>query len=78
MRTVLDGLSSTGVSEEKISRFLHTEPNPGQGTVLDLIAAEMANQLLGALGRSARQDGVGVRRLRERGLWRRYDERPSD
>jgi hypothetical protein len=78
MRDVLEGLSATGVSREAIERFLRAEPVPGHGTVLDLVAAEMANQLLGALGQTAKQDGAEVRRLRERGIWRRYDERPSE
>lgn len=78
MRDVLEGFSATAVSHEKIERFMHAEPIPGKGTVLDLIAAEMANQILGALGRNTKQDGAEVRRLRERGIWRRYDERPSE
>jgi hypothetical protein len=78
MRRLLAGLGSTGASAEKIERFLDAEPRPGCGTVRDLIAAEMSNQLLAALGQRPTQSGADAKRLRERGAWRGYDQRPID
>ena len=78
MRQLLKQLLATDVSREKIGRFLEAEPRRGAGTVRDQVAAEMANQLLAALGQPTNQSGQGARRLRERGLWRVYDKRPSE
>lgn len=78
MRRLLAGLGSTGAPPEKIERFLDAEPRPGGGTIRDLIAAEMSNQLLAALGQQPTQSGADAKRLRERGAWRGYDQRPID
>ena len=78
MRRLLDGLQATGASREKIERFLNAEPRPGAGTIRDLMAAEMSNQLLGALGQRPTQSGADAKRLRERGAWRGYDQRPTE
>lgn len=78
LRRVLAALADTGVGPAKVERFLDGEPVPGQGTVRDLIAADMSNQLLDALGQRAEQSGAQVKRLRERGIWRGYGRRPDD
>lgn len=78
MRRLLDALRATGASPAKVERFLDAEPRRGQGTIRDLMAAEMSNQLLAALGQPATQRGSDAKRLRERGAWRGYDRRPTD
>ena len=77
MRSLLEALGATGAASHKIERFLESEPVPGGGTVRDQIAADMANQLLDALGQRSEQTGAGVQRLRERGSWRVLDRRPE-
>jgi hypothetical protein len=77
-RRVLAALQETGIAPDRIERFLDGEPDPGGGTVRDLIAADMSNQLLAALGRAPAQTGAEVKRLRARGAWRQYDRRPED
>jgi hypothetical protein len=78
MRGLLDALHATRASPARIERFLAAEPRPGAGTIRDLMAAEMTNQLLAALGQRPTQSGAGAKRLRERGAWRGYDRRPTD
>jgi hypothetical protein len=77
MRGVLEALVQAGVPPAKIERFLESEPVPGAGKVRDQIAADMANQLLDALGQPGDQTGAGVKKLRERGAWRGLDRRPD-
>ncbi len=76
MRRLLDALVATGATPEHIERFLDAEPRLGQGTIRDLMAATMANQLLDALGQAPTQSGTDAKRLRERGTWRDYGRRP--
>jgi hypothetical protein len=78
MRRLLAGLGATGVPAEKIERFFAAEPRRGQGTIRDLMAAEMSNQLLAGLGQQPSQSGADAKRLRERGVWRTYDQRPTN
>lgn len=78
MRQLLGALRDTGANAQQIERFLDAEPHRGSGTIRDLMAAEMSNQLLDALGQRPTQSGAGAKRLRERGTWRGYDRRPSD
>jgi len=78
MHRLLRAFDETEVSRSKIERFLDAEPKRGAGTVRDHVAAEMANQLLGALGRDATQNPAKTRRLREIGNWRNYDRRPEE
>lgn len=78
MRGLLDALRATGASPERIERFLNAEPRRSAGTIRDLMAAEMTNQLLAALGQRPTQSGAGAKRLRERGAWRSFDRRPTD
>ena len=78
MRQLLEALAATGASRDAVERFLAVEPRRGQGTIRDLMAAQMSNQLLAALGQPATQHGSDAKRLRARGAWRSYDRRPSD
>jgi hypothetical protein len=78
MRRLLAVFGASQVDREQIDRFLDAEPKRGQGTIRDHIAAEMTNQLLGALGRGATQDAVKTKKLRELGAWRTYDQRPEE
>ncbi len=78
MRRLLQAFSKSGVSAQAIERFLDAEPSSGSGSVRDHVAAEMANQLLDALGQPASQDPQKTADLRRRGAWRRYDERPEE
>lgn len=78
MRRMLQALDETGLEPDTIQRFLEAEPTPGGGTVRDLIAADMANQLLDALGQPPSQKGAAVQRLRQRGDWRHLDRPPSE
>jgi hypothetical protein len=77
MRELFERFAATGIAPDKVRRFLAAEPKRGGGSILDQIAADASNELLAALGKPARQDGKGVRRLRERGEWRQLDRRPS-
>ena len=77
MRRLLDAFAETGVRSGKIERFLESEPSRGAGKVRDQIAADMANQLLDALGQQGGQTGAEVKRLRERGAWKGLDQRPE-
>lgn len=74
---ILKALAGSGIAERKIQRFLDAEPRKGRGAMRDLIAADMTNQLLVALGQQPSQHGGTVKRLRERGDWRNLDRRPS-
>jgi hypothetical protein len=67
-----------GIGSDKIERFLDFEQRRGAGTVRDQMAADMSNQLLGALGRGQRQSRGEVRRLRARGTWQTYDRPPEE
>ena len=78
MRRLLDALHATGASPARIERFLNAEPRPGAGSIRDQMAAEMSNQLLAALGQRPTQSGAEAKRLRERGAWRSYDQRPNE
>lgn len=78
MRRILIAFEDAGIDRDQIERFMAGEPRPGQGAIRDHIAAEMANQLLDALGRSATQDARKTRRLRDIGAWRDYDRRPEE
>lgn len=78
MRRLLDAFVATGVEPPRIERFLAAEPARGHGTIRDHIAAEMANQLLDALGQGASQDPRKTKKLREIGTWRNYDQRPEE
>ncbi len=78
MRRLLDAFVASGAEGDEIERFLDAEPRGGEGTIRDHIAAEMANQLLGALGQEPSQDSRKTKKLREAGLWRTYDQPPED
>ncbi len=78
MPRLLREFAEAGVAPEQIERFLDAEPRRGQGTVRDHIAADMANQLLGALGQRPSQNPGKTKKLREIGAWRNYDQRPEE
>jgi len=77
MGGLLDAFGATGVDPDKIRRFLEGEPDRAGGSIRDRIAADMTNELLGALGQAGRQSGEEVKRLRQRGLWKTFDQRPE-
>lgn len=78
MHELLRGFEDAGADEEQVRAFLAHDPD-GAGTVQDRIAAEMTNQLFGAFGGTrGRQTAAEAGRLRRRGLWRGYGERPPD
>ena len=78
MRRMLAAFDAAEVEREQVERFLDGEPRRGQGSIRDHIAAEMANQLLDALGQGASQDPKKAKKLREIGAWRGYDRRPEE
>lgn len=59
----LDGLEETGVSREKIVRFLHADPD-GKGSIQDQVTAEMTTELMRVMGISGRQTAQEVKRIR--------------
>ena len=77
MRSLLEAMRATGATPDKIDRFFAAEPRRGAGTIRDLVAAEMSNQLLAAIGQRPTQSGAEAKRLRERGTWRDYDRKPD-
>lgn len=78
MRELLAAFEATGIDQPAVERFLDAEPSRRGGSIRDQIAADMSNQLLEALGQHPEQSSAGVKRLRERGQWRSYDQRPPD
>jgi hypothetical protein len=78
MRALLVAFEATGIDRAAVERFLDSEPSKGDGSIRDQIAADMSNQLLDALGQRPEQSGAEVKRLRERGQWRSYDQRPPE
>jgi len=74
---ILDRLIATGASQAQIETFLDAE-REGGGSVRDQIVADMTNHLMGALGQSSGQRAADVKRIRARGGWRRYDQRPEE
>jgi hypothetical protein len=78
MRGLLAAFEATGIDRVDIERFLDAEPARMGGSIRDQIAADMSNQLLEALGQRPEQSGVEVKRLRARGQWRSYDQRPPE
>jgi hypothetical protein len=77
MGTMMDVFMASGVPRPKVEKFFDADLN-GAGTVRDQIAADMTNQLLGALGQRGRQTAGDVKRIRERGGWTRLDQRPRE
>jgi hypothetical protein len=77
MGTVMDAFLATGAPQWKVEKFLDADVDGG-GTVRDQIAADMANQLLGALGQHKRQTAGEVKRIRQRGNWGGLDQRPRE
>ena len=60
----LDGLEQTGVSKEKILKFLQADPE-GRGSIQDQVTAEMTSELMRVMGISGRQTAQEVKRIRD-------------
>jgi hypothetical protein len=60
----LDELGRTGVSKEKIVRFLKADPD-GRGSIQDQVTAQMATQLMRVMGLKGNQTPQDVQRIRE-------------
>lgn len=60
----LDGLERTGISKEKIMKFLTADPD-GNGSVQDQVTAEMTTELMKVMGIGGRQTPQEVKRIRE-------------
>jgi hypothetical protein len=78
MRRLLAAFEATGIDRAHIERFLEAEPSKDGASIRDQIAADMSNQLLEALGQPPEQSGAEVKKIRERGQWRSYDQRPPE
>ncbi|MBI2082257.1 MAG: hypothetical protein HYT76_01685 [Deltaproteobacteria bacterium] len=63
-RQFLDFLLETGVSTEKIDRFLEADPD-GEGTIHNRILARMTNEVMGALGQPSHLKPEDVKKVRE-------------
>jgi len=72
---IFDLLIATGASPAQVDLFLAADPD-GRGSARDQIAADMTNQLMGALGQPGHQSAADVKRARQRGQWTQYDQRP--
>ena len=59
----LDGLEETGVSQEKILRFLKADPD-GAGSIQDQVTAEMTSELMKVMGITGTQTAQEVKRIR--------------
>jgi hypothetical protein len=73
----LDLFIETGLPRQKIETFLDANPG-GEGSAKDHILADMSTELLGAMGVNTRQSAEDVKRLREKGNWRRMGEPPKE
>jgi hypothetical protein len=76
LQVLLALFADAGASEAQVRSFLQADPD-GAGVIEDRIAADMANQLFAALGSTGRQTPEQVRRLRARGAWKSYGDRPE-
>ena len=76
MSTLMELFIATGAAPAQVERFLDADLD-GSGAVRDHIAASMTNQLMAALGQTARQSAADVRRIRDRGNWVTLDRRPE-
>jgi hypothetical protein len=63
---LLDRFIATGIARAKIEAVLDRDPD-GSGSLRDRVTADMANQLLAAMGVASNQTATDVRQLRERG-----------
>jgi hypothetical protein len=77
MGTLMEYFLATGVAPRKLEAFLDADPS-GAGSVRDQIAADMTNQLMGALGQRRQQSVGEVKRIRARGHWVALDRRPRE
>jgi hypothetical protein len=77
MGVLMDTFLATGAPRQKLEAFLDADPT-GAGSVRDQIAADMTNQLMGALGQRTQQTVGDVKRLRKRGNWMGLGQRPRE
>ena len=77
LKELLDLFEATAAAPEQVEAFLRSDPD-GKGSIQDQLAADMANQLLQALGRDGGQTRQEVKRLRARGFWKSYGQRPPE
>ena len=63
-RELLDRLLETGVTTEKIERFLDTDTD-GSGSVNDQITARMTNEVMAGLGQPSHMAAPEVKKVRE-------------
>lgn len=77
LHVLLPLFEATGATSDHVGAFLAGDPD-GSGAVQDRIAADMANQLFEAFGGTKGiQTADGVRRLRARGAWKSFGQRPE-
>jgi len=70
-------LIEAGGSEGRLRAFLAADPD-GAGAIEDRITADMTNQLFEAFGGTpGGQTAEQVRRLRQRGAWKTFDQPPE-
>ena len=63
-RLMLDTLLATGVSNEKIDRFLETDLD-GSGSIQEKITARMTNEVMAALGQPSHLGAKDVKKVKE-------------
>lgn len=63
-RELLDSLLATGVSTEKIEKFLDRDAD-GQGSLNDQITARMTNEVMAGLGQPSHMTGPDVKKVRQ-------------
>ena len=73
----LDVCIETGLPREKIEAFLNADPH-GNGSVKDQMTADMSTELLGAMGIRVQQTAQDIKRLRQKGVWQRMNEKPEE
>ncbi|MBI1909636.1 MAG: hypothetical protein HYS22_05655 [Deltaproteobacteria bacterium] len=61
---LLDTLLNTGVSTEKIDRFLEADID-GTGSARNKVTARMTNEVMGSLGIPSRMEAADVKKVRE-------------
>lgn len=63
-RELLDQLFETGISNEKIDRFLQADVD-GRGSIQDHMTARMTNEVMAALGQPSQMKGADVKKVRQ-------------
>lgn len=63
-RELLDRWMATGVSNEKIDRFLNADVDGG-GSIQDHLTARMTNEVMGALGQPSHMKAQDVKKVKQ-------------